>query len=91
MPIKQNESPAIWQSYVNAIPSSIHERSRYLAIMDDLLLHSSKHAHLKYLKDLLKVLHMNSFENITQEFISFSEHYPTLGNTNLTKDNKSCM
>ena len=49
-------SPAIWQSYINAILSSIPNRSKYLSIMDDLLLQSSKHSHLKYMKDLLKAL-----------------------------------
>ena len=28
----------------------------FLAIMDDLLLYSSEHSHLKFLEDLLKVL-----------------------------------
>ena len=52
----QSLCPAIWQFCINAILSSKLGRSKYLAIMDDLLLHSSKHGHLKYLKHLLKTL-----------------------------------
>ena len=44
------------QSYINVFLSSIPDRSKYLAIMDDLLLHSSKHGHLKYLEEVLTVL-----------------------------------
>ena len=49
-------SPAILQSFINAFLSSIPGRSKYLTIMDYLLLHSSKHSQLKYLKDFLKAL-----------------------------------
>ena len=35
-------SPAIWQFYINAILHSIPDRSKYLTIMDGLMLHSSK-------------------------------------------------
>ena len=45
MPLELSTSPAIWQSYKYAILSNISDRSKYLAIMDDLLLHSSKHGH----------------------------------------------
>ena len=38
-------SPAIWQSYINAILSSLPDRMKHLAIIDDLLLQSSKHGH----------------------------------------------
>ena len=56
MPMGLSASPSIWQSYINAIHSSIPDRSKYLAIMDDLLLLILKHSHLKYLEDLLKAL-----------------------------------
>ena len=49
-------SPTIWQFCTNAILSSIPVRLKYLTIMDDLFLHSSKHGHFKYQEDLLKAL-----------------------------------
>ena len=42
-------SPAIRQPYINAILSCISDGSKYLAIVDYLLLHSSKHSHLNIL------------------------------------------
>ena len=53
-----NASPAIWLSYINVILGSIPDRS----VIDDLLLHSSKHGHLKYLEDPLKALIMNALK-----------------------------
>ena len=56
MPTGLSAIPAIWQFYINAILGSIPDRPKYLASMDDPLLHSSKHGHLKHLEDFLKVL-----------------------------------
>ena len=56
MPMELSANSAIWQSHKNAILSSIPDRSKYLVIIDDLLLHSPEHSYLKYLKDLLKAL-----------------------------------
>ena len=47
MPNGLSARSAIWHSYTNAILSRRPDRSKYLAIMDDLLLNSSKHSHLK--------------------------------------------
>ena len=40
MPMGLHAGLAIWQSCVNAIPGDIPDRSKYLVIRDDLLLHS---------------------------------------------------
>ena len=48
-------SPVLWQSYINAILSSVYGRL-YLAIMDNLFLHISKLSHLKYLEYHLQPL-----------------------------------
>ena len=50
------ESPGRWQGYINSILSSIPERLKHLVIVDNILLHTSKHGYLKYLEDWLKVL-----------------------------------
>ena len=55
-------SPAIWKSYINAILNSITDRSNYLVIMDNLLMHRSRHSHVKYLEDLLKALFKNGLQ-----------------------------
>ena len=51
MPMGLNISPAIWQSYINAILSCLQSRKYCEVIMDDLLLDK--------LEDLLKALHKN--------------------------------
>ena len=58
MPMGLNISPAIWQSYINAILSCLQSRKYCEAIMDDLLLFTStQSSHFDKLKDLLKALH----------------------------------
>ena len=56
MLIGLSTSPAIWQSHIHAILSTIPDRSKYLAIVENLFLQVEKHVHLKYLEDLMKVL-----------------------------------
>ena len=65
----------IWQFYINAIFSSITDRSKYLAPMDELLLHSSKPGHLKYLQNLLKVLLKSSLKISPKKCHSFKLNY----------------
>ena len=60
MPMGLNISPAIWQSYINAILSCLQSRKYYEAIMNDLLLFTpTKLSHFGKLEDLLKALHKN--------------------------------
>ena len=70
MPVVLSASPAIWQSYINVLLNNIPHRSKYLAIMNGLLLHILKLGHLKYLKDLLKIL-LKVVRNITKEVLPF--------------------
>ena len=58
-----NISPAIWQSYINAILSCLQSRKYCEAIMDDLLLFTPmKSSHFNKLEDLLKALHKNGLK-----------------------------
>ena len=55
MPMDLNISPAIWQSYINAILDCLQNRKYCEAIMDDLLLFTpTKSSHFDKLEDLLK-------------------------------------
>ena len=57
MPMGLNISPAVWQSYINAILSCLSSRRHCEAIMDDLLLFTpDKQSHFDKLEDLLKAL-----------------------------------
>ena len=60
MPMGLNISPAILQSYINAILSCLHGRKYCEAIMNDLLLFTPmKSSHFDKLEELLKALHKN--------------------------------
>ena len=60
MPMGLNISPAIWQSYINAILDCLQGRRYCEAIMDDLLLFTpSKSSHFDKLEDLLRMLKKN--------------------------------
>ena len=63
MPTGLNISPAVWQSYINAILSCLLNRKYCEAIMDDLLLFTpTKQSHFEKLKDLLKTFCKNSLK-----------------------------
>ena len=63
MPMGLNISPAIWQSYINAILDCLQSRKYCEAIMNDLLLFTpTKTAHFAKLEDLLKALCKNGLK-----------------------------
>ena len=82
-------NPAKWQSYINAIHSSIPDRTKYLAIMDDKLIHSSKHGHLKYVEDLLKALLKIHLKISPKKCHIFRAKFQYLGNTIFIKTKDS--
>ena len=52
-------APQIWMNYITLILGELEEKSRYIAIMDDLLVHSSKAAHWRLLEQLFKSMCKN--------------------------------
>ena len=63
-----NISPAIWQSYINAILECLQSRKYCEAIMNNQLLFTpSKKSHIAKLEDLLKALLKNGLEDIPKE------------------------
>ena len=49
----------IWMDYITLILGELEDKSRYTAIMDDLLIHSSKAAHWRLLEQLFKSMCKN--------------------------------
>ena len=47
-------APQIWMDYITLIIAELEDKKKYIAIMDDLLIHSTKAAHWKLLEQLLK-------------------------------------
>ena len=63
MPMELNISPAVWQSYINAILSCLSSKKYCEAIMDDLLLFMpNKQTHFEKLTDLLQALCQNGLK-----------------------------
>ena len=52
-------APQIWMDYITLILSELEDKKKYIAIMDDLLIHSTKIAHWKLLEQLLKSMCKN--------------------------------
>ena len=52
-------APQIWMDYITLILAELEDKKAYIAIMDDLLIHSTKVAHWKLLEQLLKSMCKN--------------------------------
>ena len=47
-------TPQIWMDYITLIMAELEQKNKYIAIMDDLLLHSTKVPHWKLLEQLFR-------------------------------------
>ena len=82
MPMGLNISPAVWQSYINAILSCLSSRKYCEAIMDDLLLFTpNKQSHFEKLEDLLKALCKNGLKISPKKCQLFKTELQYMGNT----------
>ena len=52
-------APQIWMDYITSILAELEDKKKYIAIVDDLLIHSTKVAHWKLLEQLLKSMCKN--------------------------------
>ena len=92
MPMGLNISPAVWQSYINAILSCLLSRKYCEAIMDDLLLFTpTKQSHFEKLKDLLKALCKNGLKISPKKCQLFKTELQYMGNTIFIKDKWVCI
>ena len=92
MPMGLNISPAMWQSYINAILDCLQSRKYCEAIMDDVLLFTPmKTPHFAKLEDLLKALHKNGLKISPKKCQLFKTALQYMGNTIFIKDKKVCV
>ena len=56
MPMGLSISPCKWIEYIGYVMENMSHKHNYIAIMDDLLVHSKKENHLDRIIDLLKAL-----------------------------------
>ena len=55
-------APQIWMDYITLIMAELEQKNKYIAIMDDLLLHSTKVAHWKLLEQLFQSMCKNGLK-----------------------------
>ena len=92
MPMGLNISPAIWQSYINAMLSCLQSRKYCEAIMDDLLLFTPmKSSHFDKLEDLLKALYKNGLKISPKKFQLFKTDLQYIGNTIFIRNKGVCI
>ena len=88
----QNISPAVWQSYINAILDCLSSRKYCEAITDDLLLFTpTKGSHFTKLEDLLKALCKNGLKISPKKCQLFKRELQYMGNTIFIKDRRVCV
>ena len=82
MPMGLNISPAVWQSYINAILNCLSSRKYCEAIMDDLLLFTpNKQTHFEKLVDLLWALCKSCLKISPKKCQLFRTELQYMGNT----------
>ena len=92
MPIGLNISPAVWQSYLNAILNCLSSKNYCEAIMDDVFLFTpSKESHFHKLEDLLKALCKNGLKISPKKCQLFKTELQYTGNTMFIKDRQVCV
>ena len=55
-------APQIWMDYITLIMAELEQKNKYIAIMDDLLLHSTKVEHWKLLEQLFQSMCKNGLK-----------------------------
>ena len=92
MPTGLNISPAVWQSYINAILSCLSSRKCCEAIMDNLLLFMpNKQTHFEKLVDLLRVLCKNGLKISPKKCQLFRTELQYMGNTIFIMEKRVCV
>ena len=92
MPVGLNISPAVWQSYINAILNCLSRKKYCVAIMDDLLLFMlNKQKHFEKLVDLLHPLCKKGLKIFPKKCQLFRTELQYMGNTIFIKERRVCV
>ena len=73
-------APQIWMDYITLILSELEDKKKYIAIMDDLLIHSTKMAHWKLLEKLLRSMCKNGLRLSPKKCQLFKTKLTYMGN-----------
>ena len=66
-------APQIWMDYITLILGELEDKAKYIAIMDDLLIHSTKVEHWLLIEQLLQSMVKNGLRLEVQRNVSFSK------------------
>ena len=92
MPMGLNISPAVWQSYINAILSCLSSRKYCEAIMDDLLLFTpTKEFHFVKLEGFLKAVCKKGLKISLRKCQLFRTDLQYMGNIIFITDRRVCV
>ena len=80
LPIGIACAPQIWMDYITLILSELEDKKKYIAIMDDLLIHSTKMAHWKLLEQLLRSMCKNGLRLSPKKCQLFKTTLTYMGN-----------
>ena len=73
-------APQIWMDYITLILSELEDKKKYIAILDDLLIHSTKVDHWKLLEQLLKSMCKNGLRLSPKKCQLFKTNLIYMGN-----------
>ena len=73
-------APQIWMDYITLILSELEDKMKYIAIMDELLIHSTKIDHWKLLEQLLKSMCKNGLRLSPKKCQLFKTNLTYMGN-----------
>ena len=73
-------APQIWMDYITLILSELEDKKKYIAIMDDLLIHSTKVDNWKLLEQLLKSMCKNGLRLSPKKCHLFKTNLIYMGN-----------
>ena len=73
-------APQIWMDYITLILAELEDKKKYIAIMDDLLIHSTKVAHWKLLEQLFKSMYKNGLRLSPKKWQLFKTQLTYMGN-----------
>ena len=80
LPIGIACAPQIWMDYITLILSELEDKKKYIAIMDDLVIHSTKVDHWKLLEQLLKSMCKNGLRLSPKKCQLFKTNLIYMGN-----------
>ena len=73
-------APQIWMDYITLILNDLDQKSKFIAIMDDLLIHSSKQEHWGLVESLLKAMIKNGLKLSPTKCQFFKTNLTYMGN-----------